>query len=146
MVSAYDFMPTLLEYLDLPAPDGHNLPGSSFLSALEGRPFHALEQVVVYDEYGPVRMVRTPEWKYTYRHSHGPHELYHLVTDPGERQNLVDEAAQTDRIEEMRGMLDDWFNRYVDPRRDGFSQDGMSRGQTKYLPYTRPAGFPMSFG
>ena len=146
MISSYDFMPTLLEYLDLPVPAGRNLPGNSFLAALEGRPFDGPEQVVVYDEYGPVRMVRTPEWKYTYRHSHGPHELYHLAIDPDERQNLAEDDAQTDRIEELHGMLDDWFTRYVDPRRDGLTQDGMSWGQRKYLPYTRPAGFPMSYG
>ena len=146
MTSSYDFMPTLLEYLDLPVPEGRNLPGNSFLAALEGRPFDGPDQVVVYDEYGPVRMVRTPEWKYTYRHSHGPHELYHLAIDPGERQNLAEEEAQSDRVEELRGMLNDWFARYVDPRRDGLSQDGMSRGQTEYLPYTCPAGFPMLSG
>ena len=146
MVSAYDFMPTLLEYLDLPVPEGRNLPSSSFLSAPESRPFHAPEQLVAYDEYDPVRMVRTPEWKYTYRHSQVPHELYHLVTDPGERKNLAQKEAQTDRIEELRGMPDDWFGRYVDSQRNGLSQDGMSRGQTEYLPYTRPAGFPMSSG
>ena len=61
MISFYDFMPTLLEYLDLPVPEGRNLPGNSFLPALEGRPFDGPEQVVIYDEYGTVRMVRTPE-------------------------------------------------------------------------------------
>jgi len=79
-----------------------------------------------------------------YRQSHGPHDLYNLVDDPDERQNLAEDEDQTDRIEELRGMLEDWFARYVDPRRDGFTQDGMSWGQRKYLPYTRPAGFPMS--
>ena len=146
MISSYDFMPTLLDYLDLPVPVGRNLPGNSFLAALEGRAFDGPEQVVVYDEYGPVRMVRTPEWKYTYRHSHGPHELYHLVTDLDEQDNLAEDEAQIDRIEELGGMLDDWFARYVDPSRDGLTQDGMSRGQREYLPYTRPAGFTMSSG
>ena len=32
--------------------------------------------MVIYDEYGPVHVVRTQEWKYVYRHAHGPHELY----------------------------------------------------------------------
>ena len=60
-ICSYDFMPALLEYLDLPVPEGRNLPGNSFLPALEGRPFDGPEQVVIYDEYGTVRMVRTPE-------------------------------------------------------------------------------------
>ena len=37
------------------------------------------------------------------------------MTDPDERQNLAEDEAQTDRIEELHGMLDDWFARYVDP-------------------------------
>ena len=129
MVSSYDFMPTLLEYLDLPLPEGRNLPGSSFVPALEGRPFQGREDVVVFDEYGPVRMVRTRDWKYVYRHSHGPHDLYDLVSDPDERQNLADDPEQVDRIRELRARMDEWFARYVDPRLDGLTLDGMARGQ-----------------
>ena len=38
-------------------------------------------------------MVRTKKWKYIYRHSTGPHELYNLVDDTDERNNLVDDPA-----------------------------------------------------
>jgi len=75
LVSAYDFMPTLLDYLDLPLPEDCNLPGTSFLPLLQGRDMQGREALVVFDEYGPVRMVRSREWKYIHRHSHGPHEL-----------------------------------------------------------------------
>ena len=131
MVSSYDFMPTLLEYLDLPIPEGRNLPGSSFLRALEGKPFEGREDVVVFDEYGPVRMVRTREWKYVYRHSHGPHDLYDLVSDPDERNNLADDPEQVDRIRELRARMDDWFARYADPERDGLVLDGVAWGQKR---------------
>jgi len=131
LVSAYDFLPTLLGYLDLPLPDGRNLPGRSFLPALEGRPFQEHESVVVYDEYGPVRMIRTREWKYVHRHAYGPHDLYNLVSDPDERRNLADDPAQAGRIQELRGMMDGWFARYVDPRRDGLTQNGEEWGQTQ---------------
>jgi arylsulfatase A-like enzyme len=138
MVSAYDVMPTLLEYLDLPIPSSErNLPGQSFAPLLVDRPRSAGEPssghecVVIYDEYGPVRMVRTEEWKYVYRHAHGPHELYNLVEDPDERQNLVDEPGQQARIDELKAMMDEWFARYVDPVRDGLRQDGTIHGQTE---------------
>ena len=140
MVSAYDFMPTLLEYLDLPLPNGRNLPGSSFVPALEGRPFQGREDVVVFDDYGPVRMVRTREWKYVYRHSHGPHDLYDLVSDPDERLNLANDPEQEGRIRELRARMDEWFARYVDPKRDGLMldgqamQDGEAGGQSRLLP------------
>ena len=129
MVSAYDVMPTLLEYLDLPVPQDRNLAGKSFLSLLEGRS-GGREHVVVYDEYGPVRMIRTRDWKYVYRHSHGPHELYDLVNDPVERTNLVDELSEKGRIGEMKAMMDEWFAQYVDPVRDGLAQEGTLHGQT----------------
>ena len=52
------------------------------------------ENVVVYDEYGPVRMVRTKEWKYVHRYPYGPHELYDLVNDPDEKHNLIDDKGK----------------------------------------------------
>jgi arylsulfatase A-like enzyme/NAD-dependent dihydropyrimidine dehydrogenase PreA subunit len=130
LVSAYDFMPTLLEYLGLPALDDATLPGASFVPVLEGGP-SGREDVVVYDEYGPVRMIRTREWKYVGRYPDGPDELYDLANDPGERTNLVDEAAQSKRVGDMRGRLDEWFARYVDPARDGLRQPVTGRGQEK---------------
>ena len=85
--------------------------------------------MVIYDEYGPVRMVRTQEWKYVYCHAHGPHELPDMVDDPDERQNLVEEPSQQARIAELKAMMDEWFARYVDPVRDGLRQDGTLHGQ-----------------
>jgi len=133
MVSVYDFMPTLLAYLELPSPQDGNLPGRSFLPVLKGETMEGRDSVVIYDEYGPVRMVRTREWKYVYRHSHGPHELYHLGGDSDERNNLADDPQQAERIRELRTMMDEWFARYVDPRRDGLSQDGTLHGQTELV-------------
>ena len=99
MASQYDFMPTLLEYLGLPDPNDDMSPGRSFLPALSGETNDAGEEIVVFDEYGPVRMIRTREWKYVHRYPYGPHELYDLVNDPGERSNLVEDRS--------------WFDRYV---------------------------------
>ncbi len=160
MVSAYDFMPTLLDYLNLPPPEGRNLPGRSFLPALEGpapnrvgRPFLAdsagskglrqsgyvplakaeacatrgaaeagNEFVVVYDEYGPVRMIRTKEWKYVHRYPDGPHDLYDLVNDADERRNLADDSSQAKRSRELRGTMEEWFAKYVEPEHDGLKE------------------------
>ena len=119
MVSQYDFMPTLLEYLCLPAVDDESLPGGSFLPVLLGEKEQARDEVVVYDEYGPVRMIRTQEWKYIHRYPRGPHELYDLVNDPGERKNLVEDESQRGLVAEMRKRLSGWFERYVTPHRDG---------------------------
>ena len=46
---------------------------------------------------------------------------------------LVDDPAQAERIQVLRAMMDEWFARYVDPRRDGLTQDGTKWGQTRRL-------------
>lgn len=135
MVSAYDFMPTLLDYAGIPVPAGSRSPGSSFLSVLTGEsPGDAGdEQVVVFDEYGPVRMIRTAEWKYVYRHAYGPHELYHLTTDPDERTNLVDDSDYAEVKADLHVRMCDWFARYAEGRRDGLLQDGTNQGQVEFV-------------
>lgn len=119
MVSAYDFMPTLLEYVGLPMPGDRPRPGRSFLRALRGETDSGRDEVVIYDEYGPVRMIRTREWKYVYRHPDGPNELFDLVGDPDERRNVVDDPAQAARGRELHARLEEWFARYVEAERDG---------------------------
>ena len=98
MTSQYDVMPTLLDYLGIQEPsrgaDRSELPGTSFVRVLEGEAEEAREDIVVYDEYGPVRMIRTPEWKYVHRYPYGVHELYDLTADPDEQNNLVDERSR----------------------------------------------------
>jgi len=133
LISQYDLFPTLLEYLSLPAPDDASLPGASFVPVLEARSEQARDDVVVYDEYGPVRMIRTPEWKYVHRYPGGPHELYRLTDDPDERRNVVDDKGFHGTVVEMRRRLARWFARYVDPRKDGARLGVTGRGQTERI-------------
>ncbi len=133
MVSAYDFMPTLLEYLELPLPEGRNLPGKSFLPELLGRDDSGRESVVVYDEYGPTRMVRTRDRKFILRHPDGPNELYDLVNDPDERTNRIGDAVHAPCVAEMRAMLEDWFATYADPEKDGRERGVTGSGQQRPL-------------
>jgi arylsulfatase A-like enzyme len=133
MVSAYDFLPTLLEYLGLPVPSDRDLPGRSFLPALRGEELQGRGEVVIYDEYGPVRMIRTERHKYVHRHPDGPHELFDLAEDPDERRNLAAEPGREPLIRELRGRMEEWFARYVNPEIDGLKMDGSSRGQTGHM-------------
>lgn len=118
MCSAYDVMPTLLDYLDLPR-EGHTLPGRSFLPSLLGQSDAGRDAIVIYDEYGPTRMVRTTDWKYVHRHPDGPNELYDLINDPGECANRIGDPSQTSRIADMRHTLETWFRQYADPDKNG---------------------------
>ena len=129
LVSQYDFMPTLLDYVGVTNPEAEMLPGRSFTDTLHGSVAGGHDHVVVFDEYGPVRMVRTGRWKYVHRYGEGPHELYDLENDPGEQINLIDEPHRQSMAEEMRGRLFDWFAQYVDPARDGAQQTVTGSGQ-----------------
>lgn len=130
LVSGYDFMPTLLEYAGLENPGAAMLPGKSFLGLLgNGDDPSPHEHVVVFDEYGPVRMIRSMDWKYVHRFPYGPHELYDLARDPEERTNLVDEPnhAQTRAMLERR--LREWFLRYGIAAFDGVREPVTGKGQ-----------------
>ena len=60
---------------------------------------------------------------------YGPHELYDLVHDPGERRNLVEEARHGSLIRELRGRLEEWFLESVDPENDGAREAVTGHGQ-----------------
>jgi arylsulfatase A-like enzyme len=133
LVSGYDFMPTLLAYLRLPLPTESNLPGQSLLPLLEGHDETGRESVVVYDEYGPVRMIRTMDWKYVHRYPYGPNGLYDLVSDPDERLNLIDEPAYRGRASDLRQRLVAWFAQYVDVSMDGARFPVTGQGQSRQI-------------
>jgi hypothetical protein len=79
-------------------------------------------------------MVRTREWKYVHRYPDGPHELYDLVQDPGERRNLVADAAHGATVAMLRARLAEWFARFVDPARDGAQKRVTGCGQLNVTP------------
>lgn len=129
LVSQYDFMPTLLDYLGIDNPSVTTLPGRSFADSLPGASCDSHDHIVVFDEYGPVRMVRTREWKYVYRCSYGPNELYNLQDDPAEEANLSGSPKWQIIENDMRQRLEEWFSRYVDPDRDGAHEVVTGSGQ-----------------
>ncbi len=134
MISAYDFMPTLLSYLDLPVPWDRNLPGRNAVdtwTSQSGQPDSSRDHVVVFDEYGGTRMIRTESWKYVHRYPGGPNELYDLQNDPDERANLADDAGYAGRCRSLRGELEGWFERHAEPDRDGRSRPVTGLGQLR---------------
>jgi hypothetical protein len=96
---------------------------------LRGEKTSAHDHVVVFDEYGPVRMIRTTQWKYIHRHPYGPHELYDLVTDPDERCNLIDANGVDGIVVELRLHLETWFCRFASLEHDGARQPVTGKGQ-----------------
>jgi len=145
LYSACDLFPTLLQYLDLPEPDGGDRPGRSFADLLRlsgdqssGKGDSGGHETVIVDgasqcaEYGASRMVRTASWKYVDRGDELPGELYHLTEDPDERHNLVDDAGSRARRSELHGVLIDWFARHgAGGLRDGRLWDIAGGGQLR---------------
>ena len=130
LVSAYDFMPTLLDYLGIEPSDQEERPGVSFASALKGEEFRQRDEVVVMDEYGPNRMIRGRRYKYIVRYPYGPNELYDLLEDPKETKNLLKNGGMEALEQEMRYRLETWFARYVNPEIDGAKEAVFGSGQT----------------
>jgi choline-sulfatase len=114
-------------------PKKNNSPGKSFCSVLKGQPINRNEPIVIFDEYGPVRMIRNEKWKYVYRYPSGPHELYDLYADPDERINLVENGEHRKIISELKFQMDAWFDKYVLPSKNGLLQDGTAYGQSSLV-------------
>ncbi len=96
-------------------PEADKLPGKSFAPLLKGEKIERRDNVVVFDEYGPVRMIRTEQWKYVHRYVYGPHELYNLKEDPCETKNLSGQSEAEGMLEELKSKLDGFFMRYAEP-------------------------------
>jgi choline-sulfatase len=131
MFSAIDFMPTLLDYVGANIPQDLELPGRSFADVLAGTSESSRDSVVIYDEYGATRMVRTSDWKYVHRYPEGPHELYDLVNDPDERVNQADKPSESSRILEMLRIMENWFDDHSLKERDGKTLPVTGGGQLR---------------
>ncbi len=134
LLSAYDFFPTLLEHAGIAVPeDDRNRPGRSFASLLRGEELPEDGFVCIYDEYGPVRMIRTLEDKLVRRYPEGPDEFYLLSVDPEERDNRIDDPEQQDRIRELDERLEAFFSAHEERGMSGRALDGTQKGQTEKL-------------
>jgi arylsulfatase A-like enzyme len=118
MVSNYDFMPTVLNYLGVGAkmPQQPKSPGRDFTPAIRGEKV-AWDNVMFY-EMETVRAVRTEDWKYVARFPNGPFELYDMKKDPRERFNLYGQPGSETKRTELAQRLDAFFARYADPQYD----------------------------
>jgi arylsulfatase A-like enzyme len=118
MVSHYDFLPTVLNYLgyENKIPDNPELPGRDYSAVLRGQQIEW--DNLIYYEFENCRMIRRLDWKYTRRFPAGPDELYDLKNDPGERKNLTDDSEYDEIQKHLYKQLSDFFDYYADPKYD----------------------------
>lgn len=145
MVSQIDLVPTVCEWLGIerfPWLQGVSL-GPVLRGEREEVREELFAEVTYHAAYEPQRCVRTRRWKYirffdehpatvTANSDRGPskslwlahgwqerprarEQLYDLLFDAGERDNLVGDAAHAGILGEMRGRLDRWMRATHDP-------------------------------
>lgn len=137
LTSAVSLRPTILELAGLTPPEDPLAAGTSFANRLLAPP--AVEPadadpIVILDEYGGTRMIRTDAHKLIVRRD-GPDELYDLHQDPGEERNLIATATATaaspsDVETTLRDRLDEWFQRRSTAEADAFTRPVTGEGQT----------------
>ena len=90
IVQFQDFLPTVLEALGL----GNNISsmhGDSFLNVLKGDSDSHRNTIITGYHEGADRCIRDATWSYIQRPEGEPDELYNLIEDPRERNNLIDQ-------------------------------------------------------
>ena len=135
LVSHYDILPTLREWLGQTTGAAEKLPGESFLKELtEGRP-PVDRKICVLDEYGPVRMIRSRSHKLVWDGISGRHQLYDLTRDPGEKENLYGDDRLSAVREEMLSALNEAFDRFTQHPFSGAKSAPTGSGQLGPITY-----------
>ncbi|MGB3904192.1 MAG: hypothetical protein WBB22_04660, partial [Anaerolineae bacterium] len=110
-------------------------PGSSLAPLLRGERLDGEFDTVFY-EMLETRVMRTREWLYV-KHfdTQYKNELYNLLRDPGEQQNVIADPASADVLAEMDAALTKFFAEHAAPEFDlwngGTMQHRLYRPQMK---------------
>jgi len=114
-VQCTDVMPTILDLLELPLPEG--VQGQSLLPLIQGREGWVNRPLFFETSGGGYtadeeqyrqrfRAVRTRRWKLIYASPDDSYALYDLAADPGEREDVIDEYPQT--ADSLLTLLNEW--------------------------------------
>ena len=111
LVYLFDLYPTLAEFCSLPSPEG--IDGKSLVPVISGNSNEVRTSLfTVYRT--TVRAVRTKEWKLIRYPERDYTQLFDLVNDPLELNNLAGVDGNEPRIEEMMKLMREWQNEVND--------------------------------
>lgn len=116
IVSNYDFMPSILNYLGLGDRRPVRSPGRDFSPLLMGR--DTPWENVAFFEMENTRAIRTEDWKYVARYPNRPGELYDMTKDPNEKLNLYGQPQTAATQAQLAKQLEAFFKKYADPQYD----------------------------
>ena len=107
-VSHVDFMPTILEHLEIPQNKNfEELDGKSLFNAMKGEKYE--ERYVFTETANPLnerappkqpntKSIRNSTWKLIFNEYNNSKELYNLQEDPNETKNLIDKDIEIKNI------------------------------------------------
>lgn len=127
-LSHYDLFPTLLSLTGVSSDDIH-LPGRRFDDLLCGNENSVDRKIVVFDEYGPVRMIRQNGWKLIWNYLDNTCELYQLQNDPDEQHDLAGDLQNQSMIQALKNEMDNWFREYGQTAYDAVQYPVNGEGQ-----------------
>jgi len=111
LVSAYDFVPTVCDLLEIPAPAGRHLCGRSYELLLTGKPLPKKSpwRSTVFGNYRNTEMARDSRYKLVLRNNGaGPNEFFDLADDPREKVNQYDNPKYLVHRDQMKHAIEAW--------------------------------------
>lgn len=143
-VTGTDFYPTLLDLAGLDLKPGIHLDGLSIKPLLEGNPIEERSLIWHYPHYGnqggdPSSIIIKGDWKLIYYHEDETVELYNLMKDISEKENIATNNLDIrDRLKtELMTNLQEMGARFSqkDPT---YSQDSFDIRQARFVNETMP--------
>ncbi len=115
-----DLFQTVLDYCGVPEQARpENLPGASFLEALQNPASPHPFKTIQYGEYGPLQMARTERYKLILRNGFGEDHLFDLEEDPRETRNIHDEPGLADIRNDLTRKAQSFFQQFSVPGKSG---------------------------
>lgn len=106
-VSSLDVLPSIAQWLSIPAPAGRTLDGQSVVELLSGKKEH-IEHRPIYYVHNQAQAVRDGKWKLrvTGTGANVQTELFDMETDPGENYNQA--STQADVVARLQKLLQEF--------------------------------------